>query len=76
MDEQVFDKQGISQIFTSDEELETIIWYLLYLLGGKVVIPTEGKFWIENVPDGPDRRIILRKENGDLVLVAESVSWK
>lgn len=74
--EEIFEKINIDEIFDNDEQLETVVWYLLYLLGGKVVIPTESDFWKDNVPDGGDRRIILRKEDGKLVLVAESLRWQ
>jgi hypothetical protein len=74
--EEIFEKVGTAEIFTNDDQLETIMWYLLFLLGGKVVIPIDEDFWAENIPDEDDRRIILRKEGGKLVLVAERLDWR
>lgn len=74
MDE-VYEKINTTEIFNNEVELDTIVWYLLYLLGGKVVIPTDEEFWINAVPEDGDRRVVLRKEDGQLVLVAEALSW-
>lgn len=76
MSDPVYEKVGIENIFDTDEELEAVLWYVLFLLGGKVVIPIDEEFWIDAVPSDEDRRIILRKENGKLVLVAETKDWR
>lgn len=73
---EIFEKIDIAEIFDTDEQLEAVVWYLLFLLGGKVVIPVDEQFWSDNVPDDVDRRIILRKEDGKLVLVAETLRWQ
>ena len=74
MDE-LFEKVNIDEIFDNDAQLEAVMWYLLFLLGGKVVIPVDEQFWKDSVPDDGDRRIVLRKEDGKLVLVAERLDW-
>lgn len=72
----IYEKIGFLDIFDTDEQADAVIWYLLFLLGGKVVIPINEEFWADSVPDDEDRRIVLRKEDGKLVLVAESKQWQ
>jgi hypothetical protein len=76
MTEPIFEKVNMAEIFDNDAQLEAVVWYLLFLLGGKVVVPIEEDFWKDNVPDDGDRRIVLRKEDGKLVLVAEKLDWR
>jgi hypothetical protein len=76
MSEPIYEKVGIDNIFDTNEELDAVFWYVLYLLGGKVVIPVDEDFWNDAVPNDEDRRIVLRKEDGKLVLLAESLHWQ
>jgi hypothetical protein len=73
--EEVFEKVGIEDIFRSDTEIESVLWHLLNLLGGKAVIPTDVDFWNNAIPADGDYRVVLRKEDGKLVLVAERRDW-
>lgn len=56
------------------EEAEQIIWWLVHLLGGKVTIPTDDKFWDDNLPQNI-RLSVDHDENGNPVLVAEQLAW-
>lgn len=76
MSEPIYEKVGIDNIFDTNEELDAVFWYVLYLLGGKVVIPVDEDFWNDAVPSDEGRRIVLRKEAGKLVLLAESLHWQ
>lgn len=69
------EKIGIDEIFETDDEVEIIIWHLLNLLGGKIVIPDEPEFWDAAVEPDTAHRIVLRKENGKMILVAEKLEW-
>ena len=73
--EEVFEKVGIEAIFTRDVEIEAVMWHLLNLLGGKVTIPTDSDFWDGAIPEDGELRVVLRKEEGKLVLVAERRDW-
>jgi hypothetical protein len=71
--EDVFDKYD-EDVFDNDPRYAAaLIWWLLKLAGGKVVFPVEEDFWDNNFPE--DTRIVLRKEDGQLVMVAEQLSW-
>jgi hypothetical protein len=72
---EIFEKVGIEDIFRSDTEIEAVMWHLLNLLGGKVTIPTDSDFWEGAIPEDGDLRVILRKEDDKLVLVAERRDW-
>lgn len=61
------------EIFDSMEEALSVMWWVVHLLGGKVTFPVEEDFWLENFPE--QTRLVLRKENGKLVLSAESKQW-
>jgi len=73
--EEVFEKVGIEAIFTRDAEIEAVLWHLLNLLGGKVTIPTDSDFWDGAIPEDGELRVVLRKEEGKLVLVSERRQW-
>jgi hypothetical protein len=75
MTDQVFEKVGLEEIFESDAQLESVLWHLLNLLGGKITIPDDSEFWESNVPADGEHRVVLRKEDGKLVFVAERLSW-
>lgn len=57
------------EIFESQNESLAVMWWLLHLLGGKVVIPTDDEFWDTNFPQ--NTWVALREEDGKMVLVAE-----
>lgn len=57
------------EIFDTKTESLAVMWWLLHLLGGKVVIPTDDEFWNTNFPN--DTWVALREEDGKMVLVAE-----
>lgn len=67
-DEAVYDRVN-EEIFSDTTEASALVWWLTTKLGGKVGIPTDEKFWKDNYPE--DTQLVLRKENGELVLVAE-----
>jgi hypothetical protein len=69
-DEPVYDRVN-EEIFTDTTEACALVWWLTNQLGGKVGIPTDEKFWKDNYPE--DTQLVLRKEEGQLVLVAERV---
>jgi hypothetical protein len=59
-----------TEIFENSEDVQlAVIWWLTYLLGGKVVISQDGDFWDTNLP--PDRSLVLYKEDGLVYLAAE-----
>lgn len=69
----IYDKID-DEIFEGNWDLALqLTWWLTHLAGGKVVIPTEEKFWLDN--NSQEQRLVLRKENGKLVLVAEKRDW-
>lgn len=51
------------------EQIVAVVWWLVYLLGGKVTIPLDEEFWLTNYPE--DTRLVMRIENGQMVMVAE-----
>lgn len=57
------------EIFDDKEQAIAVMWWLLHLLGGRVVIPTEPEFWLTNFPS--NTWVALREEDGRMVLVAE-----
>jgi hypothetical protein len=69
------EKIGIDEIFETGWEAEIVIWHLLNLLGGKVTIPDDPEFWNTAVEPDTEHRIVLRKEDGKMVLVAEKLGW-
>jgi hypothetical protein len=60
-DEEIFDDNESAVI--------PVIWWLLHLLGGKIVIPTEPEFWDTNLPE--DASVVMYKENDQMILAAE-----
>lgn len=72
MEEQVFELVG-TEIFDSVEDAIAILWWILHVTGGKIAFPTEEEFWLTNYPQGA--RLVLRKEDGKLVLEAQHPSW-
>jgi hypothetical protein len=67
VDEDLFDSDRLDQVVA-------VVWWLVHLLGGKVTFPMDEQFWIEAFPE--DTRLVLRKEDGKLVLCAEKLDWK
>ncbi len=61
------------EIFTDISEAIAIIWWLVSLLGGEVAFPMDEQFWKDNFPE--QTRLVMRKENGLPVLVAEKKAW-
>lgn len=57
------------EIFDDKEQAIAVMWWLLHLLGDRVVIPTDAEFWLSNFP--ADTWVALREEDGRMVLVAE-----
>jgi len=56
------------------EEAEELIWWLVYLLGGRVTIPTDDEFWDNNLPE--HRRLSVgHDDQGNPVLLAEQQVW-
>jgi hypothetical protein len=72
MSEEIFELVD-EEMFSSVSEAVPIVWWLVHLAGGKVAFPVEEEFWIDNCPQ--DTRLVLRKENNQLVLVAEAQNW-
>lgn len=65
-----------AEVFDSDPELASaIIWWLVHLLGGKVVIPADEDFWLENYPRADESQLVLRHEGNQTMLVAERRVW-
>ena len=63
------------EIFDHDEHLTlSVVWWLVHLLGGRVVISQDGNFWDENLPN--DRSLVLYKEDGNVILAAERLDAK
>jgi hypothetical protein len=62
IDEEIFDPEEMTHV-------TAVVWWLTHLLGGKVIIPRDKDFWMDNFP--PDARLVMREENGQLALVAE-----
>lgn len=62
------------EIFYNVDEAVAIVWWLVYLLGGKVTFPIQDEFWEKEFPD--DTRLTLIKEDGQLVLKAERKDWQ
>ena len=59
-----------AEIFEGNEDAAiSVIWWLISLLGGKVVVPIDDEAWNENIPD--DASLVLYKEDGKLILEAE-----
>ncbi len=64
-----------SSFEATPEESRTIIWWLVHLLGGRVTIPTDDKFWNDNMPE--DIRLSVDSDaTGNPVIVAEHLGWK
>lgn len=58
------------EIFEGADSLTlAMLWWLVHLLGGKVVISQEEDFWDANLPF--DRSLVMYKENGQVILAAE-----
>ena len=58
------------EIFEGSEEVMLpMIWWLVHLLGGKIVVSQDTKFWDDNLPE--DRSLVLYKEDGQVYLAAE-----
>ncbi len=53
----------------ADDVTLAMLWWLVHLLGGKVVISQEEDFWDDNLPF--DRSLVMFKENGQVILAAE-----
>lgn len=67
VDEEVFD-------FNQPHQVIAVVWWLVHLLGDKVVIPIEEDFWLTNFPE--TSRLVMRAEYGKLVLCSEQLDWK
>lgn len=55
--------------FSKPDQIVSVCWWLTYLLGGRVVVPTDSEFWDNNFPD--DSKLVMRIEDGQLVMYAE-----
>jgi hypothetical protein len=53
-----------------------VMWWLVHLLGDKVMIPIDEQFWLDNFPEDGTSRLVLKVEDGKLALVAEQLGWK
>lgn len=62
------------EIFSNVDEAVAIVWWLVYLLGGKVTFPTTNEFWEESFP--ANTRLVLTKEDDQLVMRAETLGWQ
>lgn len=60
-DEEIFDG--------SPEAVIPVVWWLIHLLGGKVVIPEDANFWDSNIPK--DASLVMYKEDGKMILASE-----
>lgn len=72
MDELIFEQVN-EEIFDDMGQAIAVMWWLVHLSGGKIVFPVEEDFWLNYYPQ--NTRLVLRKENGALVLVAEKQQW-
>jgi hypothetical protein len=58
------------EIFAGSEEaIIPVIWHLINMLGGKVVISPDPKFWDDNIPS--DAGLVMYKEDDKIILAAE-----
>lgn len=73
VDEEIYELEG-TEIFSDLEQAVAIMYWLLHINGGKVVFPVDEEFWLTHYPK--DARLVLRKEDGQLVLVAEEKVWQ
>lgn len=72
MSEEIFELVG-EEIFADLGDAIAITWWILHVNGGRIAFPVDEEFWLTNYPK--DARLVLRKEDGKLVLVAEEKSW-
>lgn len=58
------------EIFEGDTEAAVaVVWWLVSLLGGKIVVPIDEESWNNNVPN--DASLVMYKEDGKLIMEAE-----
>ncbi len=59
------------EIFDTDhpEQITAVVWWLVWLLGGRVAFPVDEQFWENNYPS--NSRLAMRDENGIPMLIAE-----
>ncbi len=55
--------------YDKPEQIVAVVWWLTYLLGGKVAFPMDEQFWLTNFPEGT--QLVMRVEDNQPVLVAE-----
>lgn len=60
-------------IFDDMGQAVAIVWWLTHLLGDKVYFPVEEEYWLENFPADGNSSLVLRQEDGKLVLTAEKI---
>ncbi len=61
VNEDIFDPEHMDQVIA-------VVWWLTYLLGGRVVFPIDEEFWLNNFPK--NTKLVVRVENDQPMLIA------
>jgi hypothetical protein len=66
----MIDDELNEEIFADTSEAVAIVWWLVYLLGGRVDFPKDQEFWLDNFPT--NTVLIRRFVDGKSLLIAET----
>lgn len=72
-DDEVFELIN-EEIFDDLSQAIPVMYWLVHLLGDKVSFPIDEQFWKDNYPE--DARLILRKEDGKMIMYAQKRAWQ